>query len=97
MITHVAVFTWADGVGSDDVARVRDALTSMAATMPVIRGYELGADAGLVDGNGDFAVVATFDDVDGWRTYDTDPEHVRIKTEVIKPLLASRVALQFEH
>ncbi|MEZ5248773.1 MAG: Dabb family protein [Ilumatobacteraceae bacterium] len=76
---------------------MRDALTSMAATMPVIRGYELGADAGLVDGNGDFAVVATFDDVDGWRTYDTDPEHVRIKTEVIKPLLASRVALQFEH
>ena len=56
-----------------------------------------GANAGLVDGNADFAVVATFDDVDGWRAYDTDPDHVRMKVELIKPRLAQRTALQFEH
>ena len=36
-------------------------------------------------------------DVDGWRAYDTDPDHVRMKVELIKPRLAQRTALQFEH
>lgn len=97
MITHVAVFTWAEGTTADQVAEIEAALLTLPELIPSIRRYTVGANAGLVDGNADFAVVATFDDVDGWRAYDTDPDHVRMKVELIKPRLAERTALQFEH
>ncbi|MFN8022176.1 MAG: Dabb family protein [Acidimicrobiales bacterium] len=97
MITHVAVFTWAPGTTPEQVAEVEAALLTLPGRIPSIRRYTVGANAGLVDGNADFAVVATFDDAAGWRAYDTDPDHVRMKVELIKPLLASRTALQFEH
>ena len=97
MITHVAVFTWAEGTTADQVAEIEAALLTLPELIPSIRRYTVGANAGLVDGNADFAVVATFDDVDGWRAYDTDPDHVRMKVKLIKPRLAQRTALQFEH
>lgn len=73
MITHVAVFTWAEGTTADQVAEIEAALLTLPELIPSIRRYTVGANAGLVDGNADFAVVATFDDVDGWRAYEHRP------------------------
>jgi hypothetical protein len=97
VISHVAVFTWVEGTTDEQVAEITAALLTLPGLIPAIRRYTAGPDAGLAAGNGDYAVVATFDDVDGWRAYDTDPEHNRIKAELIKPRLASRSAVQFEH
>lgn len=97
MITHVAVFTWAEGTTAERVAEITAALHTLPGRIPSIRRYTVGPDAGLAAGNGDYAVVATFDDVDGWRAYDADEEHNRIKAELIKPHLASRSAVQFAH
>ena len=88
MITHVAVFTWAEGTTADQVAEIEAALLTLPARLPSIRRYTVGANAGLVDGNADFAVVATFADADRSRAYDADPDHVRLKAELIKPPLA---------
>lgn len=96
MITHVAVFTWIPGVTDEQVAAVEAGLGTLPGRIPTLTSYRFGRDAALSAGNGDFAVVATFDDVDGWRAYDTDAEHSRIRTELIKPLIAQRAAIQFE-
>lgn len=96
MITHVAVFTWRDDVTDDQIAAVEAGLATLPARLPTLASYRFGRDAQLTAGTGDFAVVASFDHVDGWRAYDTDVEHARIRSEVIVPLLASRVAIQFE-
>jgi hypothetical protein len=47
-------------------------------------------------GNADFAVVAEFDDEAGYLVYRDDPEHRRIIAEYLRPILASRAAVQFE-
>jgi hypothetical protein len=96
VITHVAAFTWREGVTDDQIAAVEAGLATLPARIPSLASYRFGRDAGLSAGNADFAVVASFDDVDGWRAYDTDPEHSRIRAEIIKPLIAQRAALQFE-
>lgn len=97
MITHVAVFTWAEGTTAEQVAEISAALATLPGLIPEIRRYTFGPDAALSTGNADYAVAATFDDADGWRAYDANPEHNRIKAELIKPRLAARAAVQFEH
>jgi hypothetical protein len=95
MFTHVACFRWVDGTDGDAVARVGAALASLPAAIPELRDFRFGADARLADGNADFAVVASFDDRDGYLVYASHPAHQRVLAEVIRPLLAARTAVQF--
>jgi len=96
MIRHVVVFTWQPGTTAAQVAALMDALAGLARAVPEIRSYTYGPDAGLTDGAGDFAVVADFDDAEGWRAYDRHPEHDRIRAEHIRPIMATRTVIQFE-
>jgi hypothetical protein len=94
VIIHVVTFTWRDDAPADIAEHVSAALATLPGQIPELRAYRYGSDLGL-GGNADYAVVAEFDDVDGWRAYDQQPEHVRIKTELILPAAASRAAAQF--
>ena len=96
MLRHVVCLTWKPGTAAGDVEAVRAALVALPATIPEIRAYRVGTDLGLVEGNADFGVVADFDDADAWRIYQSHPEHVRIITELIRPHLAARTAVQFD-
>jgi Stress responsive A/B Barrel Domain len=93
---HVACFRWNEGTGPDDIAAVASALGELPASIPELRDYRFGPDARLAQGNHDFAVVATFDDRDGYLAYADHPAHLRVLTEVIRPRLAARAAVQFE-
>ena len=46
-------------------------------------------------GNFDLAVVADFDDEAGYRVYATNPEHLTVIAERIRPILADRAAVQY--
>jgi hypothetical protein len=96
VFVHVACFRWQEGTGPDDVAAVATALGELPAVIPELRDYRFGPDAHLAEGNHDFAVVATFDDTNGYRAYAEHPAHLRVLTEVIRPRLAARTAVQFE-
>ena len=65
--------------------------------MPSIRGFVLGADAGLATGNFDFAVTADFDDEAGFFAYRDDPAHREVIARTIAPITAQRVAVQFRY
>jgi hypothetical protein len=95
VFTHVACFRWVEGTSADDVDTVIAALTQLPGLIPEIRDYRCGADAGLGDGNHDFAVVASFDGQDDYLVYATHPAHQRVLSDVVRPRLASRVAVQF--
>lgn len=96
MITHVVVFRWKPEIGPDHIAALAAALDRLAATMPAIRRYRHGPDVGAAaGGNWDYAVVATFDDLDGWRSYDDHAEHERVRATLIRPWAAERAAIQF--
>lgn len=96
MFVHVACFRWKEGTVPDDVAAVASALGELPAAIRELREYRFGADLRLAAGNHDFAVVATFDDRDGYAAYAGHPAHLRVLTEVIRPRLAARAAVQFE-
>jgi hypothetical protein len=56
----------------------------------------LGDDAGLTEGNYHFVVVGDFDDVDGFLAYRDHPAHQKVIADSIRPILASRAAVQHE-
>ena len=94
MFRHVVLFRWVDGVTDEQVAAISDELLRLPSIIPELRAYWVGPDAGASEGNFDYAVVADFDDVDSWRVYRDNPEHQRIATEMIRPLVTERAAVQ---
>ena len=57
---------------------------------------KVGRDAGLRDGNWDYAITADFVDAEAYRRYDEDEEHNRLRRECFGPASAEIVRLQFE-
>jgi hypothetical protein len=96
MLRHVVVFRWSPETRPEQVAALRDGLAALPGLVPEIRAYAFGSDAGLKPENGDFAVVADFDDVDGYRRYADNPDHRAVVTDLVAPIVASRSAVQFE-
>ncbi|MGI9118928.1 MAG: Dabb family protein [Acidimicrobiales bacterium] len=96
MFRHVTLFRWVEGTTVAQVESLRRDLDSLPAVIPELRAYRVGADAGLVDANWDFAVVADFDDIDGWRSYIAHAAHQRVIERHIRGMLGERAAVQFQ-
>jgi hypothetical protein len=95
MIRHTALFKWTTEATAVQTAAVAAELASLPPIVPSIRRFALGADAGIVTGNFDFAVTADFDDEAGFFAYRDDPAHRDIIGRTITPILVQRVAVQF--
>ncbi|MFI6456587.1 Dabb family protein [Streptosporangium amethystogenes] len=96
MFRHVVLFTWTQEATDEQRARVAAELDKLPGAITEIRSYILGTDAGVNPGNHQFAVVADFDSVDDYLVYRDHPLHQAVIAEHIKPILASRAAIQFE-
>lgn len=97
MITHVALFRWKPETTPEQMARIKAALECLPPLIPEILTYRCGPDLGAHGPtNMDFAIVSTFDSVEGWRAYDAHPAHDTARTEIIRPWIAERAAVQFE-
>jgi hypothetical protein len=88
VIRNVVMMKLKDGVNEDQVARAVDAM--MGLQVPGLINLSAGRDAGLRDGNLDVALIVDLEDDDAYRGYDEDPEHQRIRRELIAPI-AERV------
>jgi hypothetical protein len=95
VIRHVSLLTFVDDVRADQVEAIEQALHGLPDRLR-IRAYAFGRDLALNDGNAAFAIVADFDDIGHYLAYRDDPEHQRILAELIKPVLASRTAVQYD-
>ena len=95
MFRHVVLLRWLPDATAEQRGAVEEGLAALPSRIPEIRGYTLGADARLDDGNFDLVVVADFDDVDGYLVYRDHPDHVAVITERIRPILADRAAVQY--
>lgn len=96
MFRHISLLAFVPEATTDQVTAIVDALSGLPAVIPELRAYHLGRDAGLADGNYDLAIVADFDDVDGYRAYADHPRHQQILAEQIRPILRARAAVQHE-
>ena len=60
-----------------------------------MRSLRFYRDLGLREGNKNLVVVADFEDEEGYRRYDTDPEHGRIRSELAVHLIETIDRIQF--
>jgi len=96
MIRHTVLFRWIPEAAPEEKERVATQLAKLPSMVASVRAFASGPDAGLAQGNFDFAVTADFDDVPGFIAYRDDPGHREIVTRFVTPILAQRVAVQFE-
>ena len=95
MIRHVSCFAWAAEATAAQRQQVAAELRALPPLMRGLRAYQFGADAGLAEGNYDFAVVADFDDTESYLAYRDHPAHRAIVEEVIKPITRHRASVQY--
>ena len=94
MIIHTVIFTWKDGVRREQIEDLRAALDQVASQVQDLLTIQHGPDLRIREGNGDYALIATFADEDGWRNYQAHPSHKAFVRDVVTPLQAHRVAVQ---
>lgn len=94
MFRHIVLFTWTPDATPEQIDAVFEGLAGLPAAIPEIRRYVVGRDAGIAEGNYDAAVVADFDDEAGYRTYAVDGVHTDLIASTIRPIIATRVAVQ---
>ncbi len=95
MIRHVVLFTWQDGTTQEQKQAVGTALAALPPLMEGLQSYAYGHDAGLVEGNADFAVVADFTDEQSYLAYREHPAHLEAIRTAIQPIARSRTSVQY--
>ena len=96
MFRHVVVLRWTAEATDEQRSHVMSGLAELPGLIPELRDYRFGTDAHMSEGNFDLAIVADFDDVDGYLAYRDNPDHVSLINERIRPILADRAAVQHE-
>ena len=96
MFRHVVLFTWTPEATGAQKGAVASELGKLPGVIDVIRGYRFGPDAGINPASCDFALVADFDDADGYLAYRDHPVHRKVVEDHISPIAASRAAVQYE-
>jgi hypothetical protein len=96
VLRHVVLFTWSDAADDARRAETLAALRRLPEEVGGMTAFAVGPDAGLADGNAHTALVADFPDEEAWRRYATDPRHLAVIAEHVRPWLAGRSAVQYE-
>ena len=96
MIRHVVHFTWSDAADEDRRAETLAALRRLPEQVPGSLAFTVAPDAGLVEGNAQTILVADFPDAETFGGYATDPAHLAVIAEHVRPYLAARSAVQYE-
>ena len=96
MIRHTALFKWAADATDEQKKAAATEVAKLPSIVPSIRAFASGPDAGLNQGNFDFAVTADFDDEAGYFAYRDDSAHREIVQRYITPIAAQRAAVQYE-
>jgi hypothetical protein len=94
VIRNVVVGRLKDGVRPEEIERGLQALRDLT-----VEGVEFtlvaGVDRGLREGNASYALTCDLVDDDAYRVYDADPEHNRIRREMIAPFSVLVERVQF--
>ena len=96
MFRHVVMFTWKPEAAEEQKQALAEELGELPSRISGLRALHAGPDAGLRSGNFDFAVVADFDDRDGYLVYRDHPAHRSIVDRYVTPMATQRAAVQYE-
>jgi flavin reductase (DIM6/NTAB) family NADH-FMN oxidoreductase RutF len=94
-LTHIVMFRLHEPTDAN-LTRLRDALLSLKSKISEIRSMEVGKNMIPSERAYDLALTMRFDSVAALQAYQTHPEHVKVLTEVIRPLASAIVATDYE-
>ena len=94
MIRNVVLGRLRPGADEERLARALGGIRAL--TVEGMVEVRVGRDAGLREGNWDYAITADFVDADAYRRYDRDEEHNRLRREHFAELSSEIARLQFE-
>ena len=95
MVTHVVIFTWIAEATEAQIAVLGEAMTQLGTELAELVTMRHGPDLQYRDGNGDYALVATFADQAAWSAYQAHPSHKAFVRDFVTPIQASRLTNQF--
>jgi predicted NAD/FAD-binding protein len=95
VVTHVVIFTWIAEATEAQIADLGEALNRLTTELSDLVTISHGRDLRFRDGNGDYALVATFVDRAAWIAYQAHPSHKAFVRDFVTPLQASRLTIQF--
>jgi hypothetical protein len=87
MIRHIFFGKLRQGVPDAEVDRLLSAWNAMAAQIETIRRIDAGRNVCATDDQYTIALVADFDDWDGWRAYAEHPVHDAIRRELSSKII----------
>jgi hypothetical protein len=96
MIRHVALFSWIPEATDEQKQKVAEEIRALPPLLSGLCAYHAGPDAGIIEGNFDFAVVADFEDAESYLAYRHHPAHRAVVDQVTTPITRERAALQYE-
>jgi Stress responsive A/B Barrel Domain len=96
MIRHVVLFEWIPEATDRQKRQVTEELRALPPLLTGLRAFQAGPDAGIIEGNFDFAVVADFDDTESYLAYRNHPAHRAVVEQVTSPITKDRAAVQYE-
>jgi hypothetical protein len=106
VIRHVVLMRFKKTADPDDLARFQREVKTLATDVETVRAFWSGPNVGNsseglaaepeFDANYDFAVVADFDDYGGYQAYADSDAHHRLVESVVRRILESRIAVQFD-
>ena len=96
MLRHIAMFRLKDNAPEGTLQSLSEGLARLARRIPEISTFSHSRDLGLREGNFDYAVVADFENAEVFAGYVNHPEHQAFIHDQLMPVVAERVALQFE-
>ena len=94
-IRHVVTFRFNEGTTPEQIAALTEGLGRLPGAIPEIADYRFGPDVGINEGNGHIAVTADFVTLADYLVYRDHPEHQAVIRDLIAPILAERIAVQF--
>jgi hypothetical protein len=103
MINHIVILKFKSHVTESDIDSVVHQLGNLKELIPSIKSFSFGKNISLEQLNKGYthAFIMTFDDVTGRDLYVEHPEHKKIATELLMPMLEeglqSVVVLDFEN
>lgn len=95
-IHHVVVLRFHPGTTDAQIDALARGLRGLPGLIPHIANYQVGPDLGLLDDSWDLAVSADFASETDFHTYRAHPEHVAVVEDLLRPITADRVSVQFE-
>ena len=98
MITHLCLIAYKDPAAVDEAAqgRIDAAYMRLPSMIPEIASMKVGRDLGLLPGNADYCILATFESREAFTAYSTHPAHGEVIFPVLGHLMASYSTAQFE-